>query len=322
MPNTDRARGLFVLATFLTASLAAAQAQKPPAADAKVQASTLHGPLHEALVATARAGATSFTAEWLWHGTRADAIADGEPDWRVTEKQTGFYADDQLVVKRIDEELQWEFWQSGRLAASRQPQHPWQLAQRDQAPSPGDGSVADPLLLLMALASQDLPVAQRAIAERDGRPVERYSLVLTVEQEQTLSQLGACRNSFPSYQAAKLLLRTGRIKPGDLQLGHADLCIDLDVATRNVRRIHLRVLTPQTDPIQVLVAARRGGRRDANDTEQEQQPTPPPPSEFVDGLPVRDLAGLICRWFEVRFDEAGKATLPQPDAELRHLLGR
>ncbi|MCB9876603.1 MAG: hypothetical protein H6835_03285 [Planctomycetes bacterium] len=321
MPCTDRARGLFVLALSLTVDLAAAQAQKPPAADAKVQASTLHGPLHEALVATARAGATSFTAEWLWHGTSAYAIADGEPDWRVTEKQTGFYADDQLVVKRIDEELQWEFWQSGRLAATRVAGKPWQLAQRGVAPNPGDGSVADPLLLLLALASQDLPVAQRTIAERDGRPVERFSLLLTVEQEQALAQTGALRNSFPSYRTAALLLKSGRMKRGDLLLGYADLCIDLDVATRHVRRIHLRVLAPEVDPMQAFLQSRRGVRRDADDGEPEPAPEPTPPTEFVDGLPVRDPAGLMRTWFEVRFDEAGKATLPQPDAELR-ALGR
>ncbi|MEZ6038130.1 MAG: hypothetical protein R3F29_11650 [Planctomycetota bacterium] len=311
MPHHPHPLWQLPFAICLTTLLAAAQQQSAPQLELAAGKA-----LQQALRATAQAGATEFTAECKWPDLRSRGTQP-ELENPPVERQRGTFDADLVFVGSDEEGDRWQAWQVGRTCVVSQDGKTWQLASQRGKRHPNGGRI-DPLPLLLGLAEHALPVAQHAIAERDGRAVERFSVLLDQATTEVLTDVGAIRDPNPSMVVARSLLKSGTIQAGDLPVGYTDLCIELDVATRTVSRIHLRALVPGIDPRELLQRAR--GRKAARDDAADGGATAA--IEFADGLPVRETKDLAEAWLVVRFGDVGKAAKPSPDAAVLQALGR
>ncbi|MBL8756783.1 MAG: hypothetical protein JNK15_26030, partial [Planctomycetes bacterium] len=203
----------------------------------------------------------------------------------------------------------------------------WRLA----GPRARTAFLPDPVLLMHALAANLPDAAPRTIAESGGAAVERIGLCLAPGQVEALEYAGAVLDSNPMLASLRSMVKAGRLSAEDLPAPIVDVCLDVDVATRMVRRIHVRMISQTVDAREMLMKAQKAQRaRPAGEDADTERPAeaaaepkaPEVPKEWKDGLPVRSVDGMQVVWLEYVLRDHGKATAVEFDAAQKALLGR
>jgi hypothetical protein len=186
------------------------------------------------------AGSASFAVRWQSPSgpgaAQSRPAAPAEP-----ETAGGSFGLDWLLVEQPGKQLQW--LQVGRHTVSRRVGDPWQLVGQKRASAPG----TDAPLLLRALAANVAAVAAPSIAERDGVVIEQFSVCLEPAQADALAAAGALFDLFTMQGLSGVLLRSGRADAKDVPVPVVDVCVDVEVATRQVRRVHVRAMCEAED---------------------------------------------------------------------------
>lgn len=296
-------------------------AQQPAAAAGTDK--TPEASLAKWLRATAAAGPTAFEVHWQPPASTAGIAARAAQPG--VEAAQGSYATDLLWVEMQGAEPK-TWLQVGRhtLVRDKAP-HGWRVA-GGRARS---GFVPDPVLLLHVLAAHQPEVASRAIAAADGGAVEQISLCLTPTQIDALEYAGAFLDPNPLLASLRSMAKAGRVKAEDVPTPFVDVCLDVDVATRLVRRIHVRTTVKEVDARQMLLQAQlaqraRAGAAAEPEGERATEAAVPAelPKEWKDGLPVRDVTGMQVVWIEFVLRDHGKAPAVVLDDTQKALLGR
>lgn len=273
---------------------------------------------------TAAGGPTAFTATWQWKAAEvafrkaAAAPPAAEP---TPQRASGTFGKDRLHV-RFDGTPSLELAQFGRHLLLREGEGPFRLASQHTTALAERPFAVDPELLLRALAAAAPRVADRSIGERDGEPVELFALCLDDAQVATLQFAGAIGDPNP-IPASMRQLAERRGAAHALPAATVDVAVEVDVASRRLRRIHVRVLAPQLDSTRLRQIL--GGRGAPDPDELAAAPQEPPPTSFRDGLPVRETGDRMLRFLEFCFHDHGKATadgIEQFEAAAAELLGR
>jgi hypothetical protein len=291
-----------------------AEAAAPAAAAARPARDELTNKVAGILRETASAGPTVFTEVRHWEFSLRGP-APNPPPPRTTR---GVFSLDQLHLDRGGDEPM-QVVAVGRGLLAKKPEGPWQLAGRSSRVLPG--SLADPLLLLSALAEQLTPVLDRSLGEKDGLAVEAYTSVLARPQIDALVDAGAISEPNSAIMLLQQLRRRGRAVPVELPPDEVDVRIEVDVRSRRVVGLSLRAVTKSVDPAALMLAT-RGQPAAAPAADEPAVPRPASAFTFRDGWPVRETEGLEVRTIELRLSEHGSAALPPLDADAKRLLGR
>ncbi|MCK5945047.1 MAG: hypothetical protein KAI24_23870, partial [Planctomycetes bacterium] len=271
--------------TALTVSLALTallSAQDPGAEPAERGAQLLTRQLR----AAAALPAGGFEMEWKWPRVLRGSATVQRSGGDIVEKAAGQWRDDVLAV-RLDRPGV-EVVQAGRLMVLREKQDRWRLAA--PASSRHTAFLPDPQKLMLALAAVDPQVTQREIVDVQGRATERISATLDGDQLGELVFAGVVQN--PSPLGAAMRRRNGRGgKPPEV--APLDVVVDVDVASRGVRRVLLRTIVEQVDIRAMMQRQRgqlvgRGGEQPEEEPQEESQEAPAQPLRYEHGLPVRE----------------------------------
>lgn len=295
-----------------------AQQSPSPAAPDKDAVAVLRQYLRD----TASAGPTSFDVRWQPASSPATVARGlGKPE---VEAAKGSFGPDWLLVE-LQSGKQPEWLQVGRHTVTRAKGEAWQFAGPRQVRVEG----TDPPLLLRALAVNTSAVAARSITERDGVPVEQFTVCLDQAQAETLVTSGAMFDPSPLHAVARSLVKSGRADAKDVPIPVVDACFDVDVATHQVKRVHVRAMCKEVDMNQFLRGAvRRPAAAEGQNAEAEAGSAPATPAapatpkEVKDGLPLRDENGMQVVWLEVVMRDHGKAPAVVLDAAQKALFGR
>jgi hypothetical protein len=290
-----------ILVALSPLSPAAAIAQTPAA---EAPARDPVAPLRQWLRETAAGGPTRFAVRWQPLGSPLGGTST------AVKEAAGTFAPDLLQVVGTQTWLQ-----AGRHTLVREPDDSWRL---DRAIP----EALDPPLLLRALAAELTTVAERSNIERDGRVVEQITVCLTAAQAERLVNAGAV-GELSAARSARGLVKSGRITEAQVPVPTVDACIEVDVATHRILRVHLRALSAKIDMAKILRTP--PGGQPAGPAEAP-TPTPsatsPAPLQCKDGLPVRDEAGKQVVRLELVLSDHGQAPAVELDENQRALLGR
>jgi hypothetical protein len=298
----------FVSFLALIAPCAALAQQAPTDTAAENPATSLR----RWLLKTAATGPTAFEVRWLQLVSPLGAGARA-PEVKMA---TGTFAPDLLLVQAQGATaLAW--LQVGRHSLLRENDGPWRYAKLVP-----EGT--DPPLLLRALAAELTTIAARSIVERGGAAVEQVTVCLSAAQADRLVTAGAV---FELSQArnARQMVKAGRITENEVPVPTVDVCFDVDVATRRIRRIHLRAISTTVDLPSLLKRAPARPAAPAQPVEAPAKGEPAPalePLQCKDGLPVRDEKRKQVVWVEIVLRDHGEAPAVVLDETQRALLGR
>lgn len=292
-----------------------AQQPSAPSPPKKSQAATVRQCLHD----TAAGGPTAFEVRWQpVPGGAAAMVAVAMPEVEVAQ---GSFAADLLQVQMQGGKQQ-TWLQVGRHSLSREKDGVWRLAGARATPQ----FLPDPALMLRALAANTPETMARSIAERDGVAVEQITVCLTPAQINALVFAGAIYDPCPSQTTVRSMVKRGQAKPEDVPVPVVDVCLDVDVATRLIRRIHLRAIAKKVDlrGLMLNAPARVPAAPAADEPDAKVADAAPAsvPKEWKDGLPVRDENGMQVVWIEFVLRDHGKAPAVALDDTQKALLGR
>ena len=274
----------------------------------------------------------SFQVRWNWAATSlmGQRVAGGAQNVRVRRVGPKKEEDQHLRgaaypnVLRIDSQgdKARETLLFGRIAIVREADEVWRLADRRALGM--DEPLPDPLLLLLALRAAGFEVLDRSIADRDQRAVESFAITLSAKQVEALVASGAINDPDPRGSSFREIAARSNVAIADLGGAVVDVAIDFDVATRQIRRVHVRALTKPTDTKAALQRMRGGAAEtDAGDEgEGVAKAGAMSPTEFRLGLPVRETEGQELRELEILLADHGKLPPLELDAVQRRLLGR
>ncbi len=308
-----RTLSLFVAAWALSMVGIAQQPAAPAGTDKTPEAN-----LAKWLRATAAAGPTAFEVRWQPPASTAGIAARAAQPG--VEAAQGCFSADLLWVEMKGAEPK-PGVQVGRHTLVRDKvQDGWRVA----GARARSGFVPDPVLVLHVLAANLPEVASRAIAAADGGAVEQISLCLTSAQIDALEYAGAMLDPNPLLASLRSMAKAGRMKAEDVPTPFVDVCLDVDVATRLVRRIHVRTTVKEIDARQMLLQRARANAGTEPEGEQATEAAVPVerPKEWKDGLPVRDVTGMQVVWIEFVLRDHGKAPAVVLDDTQKALLGR
>ncbi|MFK7742501.1 MAG: hypothetical protein AB8H80_19465, partial [Planctomycetota bacterium] len=283
---------------------------RPPAPATKAE-QAFSDMLAKAAVATR----VEFQARWLWADTAmmGQQVAGGARNVRVqvvrpvqTEIQaaSGTAYRDALALQVEGRDAR-RILTLGRHCLESMPDKPWQLVDRRKVGT--NHFLPDPATIFLALRSAGFRVLDRSIGEHDGHAVETYAINLNREQCAAFVRSGAINDPDPKAQAFRRIAARAGADPNAIGDVIFDLAIDVDVASQQIRRLHVRTLTVPIDTGEMLQRFRGFGRQrrgaQADNVESEAEPEEAAPSEpvqvpteFERGLPVRVRDGRELRW--------------------------
>lgn len=295
-----------------------ADAAAPAPAAAKPARDELTNKVAQILRETAAAGPTSFTEVRQWDFSLRPPNPNPNPNPPPPRTTRGVFSLDQLHLDLVGDEAV-QVVAVGRGVLAKKSDGTWQLAGRSSRVLPG--ALADPWLLLSALAEQLPSVLDRSLGEKDGLAIETYVSVLARPQIDALVDAGAISEPNSTNTLLQQFRRRGRAVPMDLPPDEVDVRIEVDVRSRRVVGLSLRAVTKPIDPAALMLAS-RGQPAAAAAADESAVPKPASAYTFRDGWPVRETEGLEVRTIELRLSEHGRAALPPLEAEAKRLLGR
>jgi hypothetical protein len=289
--------------------------------------------LQQLLRAAAGGDGVAYDASWRWPMTFSGSATTSRSGGANLEEVRG----------RYDRNAQWIDYDAGRLgklAVLKAGRHtllrdgdgPWRLDNLAGARALGMSYLPDPQLILLALAAAAPAATNREIVEVEGRAVERIGMTLDEKQLETLVRAGAIHDPSPDGALQRRLRMAGRGRPRkNGKVVPVDVVVEVDVETRNLRRVGLRAVTEESDMMRAIrrMQRQRGGgvvqaqgRADEPAEEAAEEEVQQGPVRYEAGFPVRSQKGKTVYSIEVTFSRHGEQSAIRLDDAQKQLLGR